>query len=272
VSAAGDAKNAAMTASGTPPTRPDAPERKSLRIHGTIARDLGTLIVSGHYKPGDILNGEIAASDRLHVSRTAYREALRILSAKGLVESRPKTGTRVSSREKWQMLDPDVLAWIFEFEPDDALLASLFELRKIVEPEAAALAAQRRTDVHLETMAEALEGMAKHTLASEEGRVADHKFHAALLDASANPFLVTLTSGVGAAVAWTTIFKQRLMPLRRDPVPDHRRVYEAVADRDAAAARRAMGDLVDMAFLDTTRSRPAPTPRPPDQSEDPEGA
>lgn len=247
-----------MTVKAKPLKNPDArARRKSLRIHGTIARDLGILIVSGRYKPGEILNGEIAASDRLHVSRTAYREALRILSAKGLVESRPKTGTRVSPRDKWQMLDPDVLGWIFEFEPDDELLASLFELRKIVEPEAAALAAERRTDEHLAIMADALDGMAEHTLAVEEGRIADQNFHAALLDASGNPFLVTLTSGVGAAVAWTTIFKQRTMPLSRDPVPDHRRVYEAVAAGDRDAAHKAMADLVDMAFLDTTRARPS---------------
>src|SRR5688500_12771828 len=117
--------------------------RKSLRLHGTIARDLGVLIVSGRYKPGDILNGEVAASDRLHVSRTAYREAVRILAAKGLVESRPKVGTKVSDQERWHLLDPDVLSWIFEFEPDETLLTSLFELRRIVEPQAAALAAIR---------------------------------------------------------------------------------------------------------------------------------
>jgi DNA-binding FadR family transcriptional regulator len=229
---------------------------KSLRIHGTIARDLGVLIVSGRYRPGEVLNGEVAASGRLQVSRTAYREALRILAAKGLVESRPKTGTRVSPRASWHLLDPDVLSWIFEFEPEDELLASLFELRKIVEPQAAALAAQRRTEDHVAQMARALEGMATHTLASEEGRVADQDFHAALLDASGNPFLVTLTTGVGAAVAWTTIFKQRNTPLRRDPLPDHQRVFDAVAAADPDAAHRAMAELVDMAFLDTTRSRP----------------
>lgn len=228
---------------------------KALRIHGTIARDLGINIVSGHYKPGEVLNGEIAASDRLHVSRTAYREALRMLAAKGLVESRPKTGTRVSPRDQWQMLDPDVLSWIFEFEPDDDLVASLFELRKIVEPEAAKLAAERRTEAHIAIMAEALEGMETHTLAVEEGRVADQNFHAALLDASGNPFLVTLTSGVGAAVAWTTIYKQRNSPLRRDPLPDHRRVFEAVAAGDPVAAHKAMSELVDMALLDTTGAR-----------------
>lgn len=229
--------------------------RTVLRIHGTIARDLGIHIVSGRYRPGEVLNGEIEASDRLSVSRTAYREALRMLSAKGLVESRPKTGTRVSPRAKWHLLDPDVLSWIFENEPAPELLASLFELRKIVEPEAARLAAERRTDTHVAAMAKALDGMAAHTLATEEGRRADQEFHAALLDASGNPFLVTLTSGVGAAVAWTTIFKQRNSPLRRDPVPDHQRVYDAIAAGDPEGAHAAMAHLVDMAFLDTTRSK-----------------
>lgn len=246
-----------MPAPATSTKAPQAREpSKSLRIHGTIARDLGVRIVSGRYKPGEVLNGEVAASGQLQVSRTAYREALRILAAKGLVESRPKTGTRVSPRSSWHLLDPDVLSWIFEFEPADDLLASLFELRKIVEPQAAALAATRRTEAHIAQMAHALEGMATHTLASDEGREADQDFHAALLDASGNPFLVTLTTGVGAAVAWTTIFKQRNTPLRRDPLPDHQRVYEAVAAGDPDAAHRAMADLVDMAFLDTTGSRP----------------
>ena len=229
--------------------------RKSLRLHGTIARDLGILIVSGRYRPGEVLSNEVVASDRLHVSRTAYREALRILAAKGLVESRPRAGTRVSERGKWHLLDPDVLSWIFEFEPDDELLASLFELRKIFEPEAAALAAQRRTQEQLDRMAQALEGMSEHTLAVEEGRIADQNFHAALLDATSNPFLTSLTTSVSAAVAWTTVFKQRNSPLRRDPVPDHRRVYDAIAAGDPDAAHQAMAELVDMAFLDTTRSR-----------------
>lgn len=226
--------------------------RKQLRLHGILARDLGMLIVSGRYKPGDVLDGEIEASDRLNVSRSAYREAVRILAAKGLVESRPKTGTRVSPREKWHLLDPDVLSWIFRHEPDEHLLRSLFELRKVVEPEAASLAAQRRTEAHVKTMETALAIMAEHSLATEVGRSADQDFHAALLDASGNPFLVTLTSSVSAAIAWTTIFKQRNRPLLRDPVPDHRRVLDAIAAGDPEAAHRAMAELIDMAFLDTT--------------------
>jgi DNA-binding FadR family transcriptional regulator len=229
--------------------------RRSLRLHGSIARDLGVLIVSGRYKPGELLNGEIAASDRLQVSRGAYREAVRILAAKGLVESRPKVGTRVSQPERWHLLDPDVLSWIFEFEPDEKLLKDLFELRKIVEPEAAALAAIRRTDEDVDAMARALDEMARHTLAVEAGRLADQEFHSALLRASGNAFVVSLTSGVAAAISWTTIFKQRENPLSRDPIPDHSSVYEAVKAADPEAAHAAMANLVDLAFLDTTNSR-----------------
>ncbi|UUL83738.1 FadR/GntR family transcriptional regulator [Sphingomonas qomolangmaensis] len=244
-----------MASNATTAPAPDLQaERKSLRIHGVIARDLGMSIVTGHYAPGEVLNGEVAASGDLQVSRTAYREALRILAAKGLVESRPKTGTRVSARAKWHLLDPDVLSWIFAVEPDDSLLESLFELRLIVEPQAAGLAAARRTDAHLAQMLAALEGMTEHTLASEAGQLADQHFHAALLDASGNPFLASLASGVGAAVTWTTVFKQRNEPLRRDPLPEHWRVYDAVLAGDADEARRVMAELVDMAFLDTTRA------------------
>jgi DNA-binding FadR family transcriptional regulator len=244
--------------SARPSPKSNARERRRLlRLHGSIARDLGVLIVSGRYKPGDLLNGEIAASDRLQVSRGAYREAVRILSAKGLVESRPKVGTRVSQPGRWHLLDPDVLSWIFEFEPDDKLLTDLFELRKIVEPEAAALAALRRTDEDVQEMARALDSMAKHTLAVESGRLADQEFHSALLRASDNAFIVSLTSGVSAAISWTTIFKQRDNPLSRDPMPDHMSVYEAVKAADPEAAHKAMENLVDLAFLDTTNSRRA---------------
>jgi DNA-binding FadR family transcriptional regulator len=233
----------------------DAVTGRRLRLHGVIARDIGVAIVSGKHKPGDLLDGEVAASDHLKVSRGAYREAVRILAAKGLIESRPKVGTRVSPPERWHMLDPDVLSWIFAFEPDPTLLANVFELRQIVEPQAAAMAAERRTDEDLQALASALRGMEEHTLAAEEGRQADQAFHSALLRASRNAFVISLTTGVCSAVTWTTIFKQRHSPLRRDPMPDHVAVYEAVAARDAPAARAAMAKLIELARLDTTSLR-----------------
>ena len=199
-----------------------------------------------------MLDNEVEASDRLKVSRTAYREAVRILAAKGLIEARPKLGTRVSEPRCWHLLDPDVISWIFTGTPDERLLRALFELRTIVEPAAAALAAAKRSPQQLQTLRRALDDMATSTLAAEEGRRADRNFHSILLEASGNPFLASLESGVAAAVNWTTVFKQRNRPLPRDPLPDHERVYEAVASGDAAAARAAMAELVHLALLDTT--------------------
>ncbi|EQD42394.1 GntR domain-containing protein, partial [mine drainage metagenome] len=134
-------------------------------------------------------------------------------------------------------------------------LTGLFELRTIVEPAAAALAAARRSREQLRAMRLALEAMSAESLAVEAGRQADRQFHSVLLEASGNPFLASLISGIAAAVTWTTIFKQRGAPLARNPLPDHRRVYEAVDRRDPAAARAAMTDLVRLALLDTTRAR-----------------
>jgi DNA-binding FadR family transcriptional regulator len=233
--------------------------RKSLRLHGTIARDLGMQIVSGKYRPGHILDGEIEASSRRKVSRTAYREAMRILSAKGLVHSKPRVGTRVSELEQWHLLDPDVLAWVFSGDPPDDVLHGLFELRTIVEPAAAALAAARRQQKHLDIMRRALENMAAHTLHVDAGRSADREFHAALLAATHNPFVVSLTNGVTAAVNALTEFKIRRASLKRDPVPDHWQVYEAIAAKDADGARSAMTELIRLAILDMpAKQRPKP--------------
>lgn len=226
-----------------------------MRIPGKIAADIGVRIVSGRLRPGGILEGEVAASGQRHVSRSAYREAVRILTAKGLVVSRPKIGTRVTEPGSWNLLDPDVLSWIFAQEPPRELLVNLFELRKLMEPQAAALAAGRRSLEQLNRMGQALEIMARETLHTDKGRLADRSFHAILLEATANPFLISLSSSVTAAVAWSTDFKQRTQRLRRDAVPDHIKVYEAIAARNPDAARAAMIELIELAFADAIQAR-----------------
>lgn len=233
--------------------------QRLLRVHGTIARELGMSIASGRLRPGHVLDGEVQASSQRKVSRTAYREAIRILSAKGLIHSRPRIGTRVSAISDWHLLDPDVLAWVFAGVPRPEVIHGLFELRTIVEPAAAALAATRRTQLQLTDMRRALDAMALHTLEKVEGRAADKEFHAALLAATANPFVISLTNGVTAAVNALTEFKQRLAKIERDPVPDHLRVYDAIAAKDEDAAREAMVRLIRLAILDMpAKQRPKP--------------
>ena len=224
--------------------------KPALRIHQTIARDLGMAILSGRHKPGEIFEGEIERAEALHVSRTAYREAVRILSAKGLLESRPKAGTRVTPRSRWNLLDPDMLAWMFAGEPDERFVRDLFELRGVIEPAAASFAARRRSQGHLDDMAEALDGMRRHGLATPEGRNADQRFHKTILSAADNEALGSLASSVGAAVSWTTTFKHRTRSLPRDPLPDHAAVYEAIRAQDAERAHSAMAELLRLALAD----------------------
>jgi DNA-binding FadR family transcriptional regulator len=227
------------------------PRGTGRRLHGAIAHKLGTAIVSGEYAPGDILTGEVAFSEALNVSRSAYREAMQVLAAKGMVESRPKAGTRVLPRERWNLLDPDVLAWAFAGEPDVDFVRSLFELRAVVEPAAAGFAAERRSRADLKAMKDALAAMRRHTLATDAGRSADRDFHNAVLRATGNDALMVLSASIGAAVNWTTQFKQRQRALPRNPIPDHVKVFDAIAAQDASAATEAMRVLVDLALDDT---------------------
>jgi DNA-binding FadR family transcriptional regulator len=145
-----------------------------------------------------------------------------------------------------------VLSWIFQIEPDYTLVYSLFEMRSMVEPEAAALAAERRNPGQVKVMAAALEVMSRYKTTTKEWRDADEQFHSTLLEASGNAFLASMTSSINAAVSWSTIFKQRHEPLKRDPVPDHRKVFKAIEAGNAAAARKAMAQLVNLALIDIT--------------------
>ena len=224
------------------------------RLRGAVANRLGVAILSGEFAPGDTLSGEIAFSEALNISRSAYREAIQVLTAKGLVESRPKAGTRVLPRQRWNLLDPDVLAWAFMGEPDEQLIRSLFELRLIMEPAAAGLAATRRDRDDLKAMKDALVGMRRHSLATDQGRLADRQFHDAILQATRNDALITLSASIGAAVSWTTQFKQRSRALPRNPIPDHAAVYDAIAAGDSDAASAAMRALVELALEDTRMS------------------
>ncbi len=221
------------------------------RLHGAVANLLGTAIVSGRIAVGEKLTGEVANAEALDVSRSAYREAVQVLAAKGLVASRPKDGTRVLPRHQWNLLDPMVLAWAFAEEPDVSFVRDLFELRAVVEPAVARMAAERRTAEHVATMRACLDTMQRETLANERGQAADKAFHATLIAATGNEAMMSLAASIGAAVAFTTIYKSRTAGISRDPVPDHRCVLDAVEAGDADGASRAMTELIDLAHRDT---------------------
>lgn len=228
----------------------DTDGASSERIHRAIARTLGTAIVAGKYQPGEKLGGEIERSESLHISRTAYREAIRILIAKGMIESKPKAGTRITPRKKWNLLDPEVLDWMFSSEPDRKFVEDLFELRNQIEPAAAALAAKRHTPEQLAAMDEALRDMREYGLATTAGQEADQIFHSILLEATDNEALSSLASSIGAAVRWTTRFKQERTANPRSSIDDHFALRDAIASRDPEAASAAMRELLHLALED----------------------
>jgi DNA-binding FadR family transcriptional regulator len=229
------------------------PESGSYYVHVQIADEIGAAIVCGERAVGSFLPKEKNARTELGISRTAYREAVRLLVAKGLVESRPKVGTHVTARRRWQVLDPDVLRWALHSGPSLTFIQELFELRGILEPHAAELAARRRSIEQLALMGHALEEMARFGLASAQGRAADQRFHEEILLATGNQTLIALSASICAAIHWTTVLKHRSTKAPRDAIPDHRKLYAAIVASDAERAAAAAKELIQMA-LDDTRS------------------
>ena len=225
--------------------------RSSRRLRGGLAQQFAVRILKGELPEGHFFPGEVELAAQMGISRSALREAFRILTAKGLVEGRPRAGTRVCPRKQWNLLDPDLLAWQFESRPSRKFLRDLFELRMIVEPGAAALAAARRSTAQVTAMQAALDAMDLHTLATEEGRHADQQFLLTMLEATGNEAILALASTIMSAVAWTTIFKQRKRKLPRDPVPDHLALLQAIRAGNPDLAREAMSELVRLALADT---------------------
>ena len=238
-----------------PPAR-SVPNTKSLRLHGTIARNIGVAILSGTYSADDHLSNEIASSKSLGVSRSAYREAIRILAAKGLVESKTRTGTRVCARANWHLLDTDILAWALETDPNSELLYYLLELRDIVDSSAAALAAERRSEVHLDTMRFAINIMRQYPLATEIGRGAERDFFLALHEATANPYVMSLAASISAAVDAASKAKQSKHAAAPDIGLGYMRVFQAIADKDPFMAKSMMSELVRLALRDNSLLHP----------------
>src|SRR5690606_21749087 len=160
-------------------------------LHSDVLWDLGYAIVSGRYAEGSILPSDGELLEQFGVSRTVLREALKTLAAKGLIEARARIGTRVLPRNRWNLFDADVLAWHFELGPEVSFLRSLAEVRIGIEIEAAALAAERRTDEQAAAMVEAVAEMEASTTPQDFARH-DLQFHRLVAEASGNPFMASI--------------------------------------------------------------------------------
>lgn len=188
------------TAEATRATRRlDAPRMSGPSVHMSLAEDIGLRIVRGDYPPGTILPNEAQWTEIFNVSRTAVREAIKILMAKGLLASRPKIGSWVKPKERWNLLDRDVLSW-YAHSPDRIqFLKTVQEFRHIIEPEATALAAIRRSEEQMAEITEALRDMGQATTLQARTQ-ADTRFHLAILRASGNDLLIPLGTLIESAL------------------------------------------------------------------------
>ena len=222
-------------------------------LHGQVAHEIGARIIRGELAPGETLPSEADLSVELSVSRTALREAIKLLSAKGLVESRPKTGTRIRPRTSWNMLDPDVLSWLVSDGAFEDYADDLFEMRRVVEPAAAAIAAQRGNKEAIADIENAYADMVAAGEDIEAGVEPDLRFHKGILAATGNEFIAPLGALIDTALATSFRISSSRPGAKINSLPRHEAVLTAIAAGDADGARKSMEILLSDAMEDFHR-------------------
>ena len=218
-------------------------------LHSQVLWQLGVAIVGGDYPEGSILPPDTDLLQRFAVSRTVLREALKTLSAKGMIEARARIGTRVLPRARWNLFDADVLAWHFETGPNVDFLKSLSEIRIGIELESAALAAARRTAEQADSLLDCASRMGQAETAEQFARI-DLEFHRSVAEASGNPFMASISALVELALTAAFTISS---PVEDDAamvatVAAHGRIARAIAAGDADEAREAMRAVISEGF------------------------
>lgn len=212
------------------------PEGKSM--HPQIVRDLGMRIVGGEFAPGSRLPGEAVLLSTYQVGRSVLREAVRVLTAKGLVVSRQRAGVIVRPRSDWHLLDPDVLYWLIQSQPTGDFVASLMTVRRIFEPAAAALAARVASEEQRKGIAEAYAGM-EAARTPEELLEPDLAFHRRIAEATGNDLLAYIGNMLSLALRESIQLTSKLPNTHALSLPRHKAILTAILHRDALAARQA---------------------------------
>ncbi|HEY7179659.1 MAG TPA: FadR/GntR family transcriptional regulator [Gaiella sp.] len=222
-------------------------------LHGEVVHTIGLQIVSGELRPGDPLPPEDELTADISVSRTVLREAVRVLAAKGLVQARPKTGTRVRERSEWNILDPDVLSWRTEALHDQKLYEETTEVRLAIEPLAARLAATRASDDEVAAITEAYAGMESGVGERDAYLAADLEFHSRILGSCHNELLEHLGRVLRAVLRATFMLTTSPSRSRRRALPLHRAILDGIVAGDEDAAENAAKILIADTAADIRR-------------------
>ncbi|MBB1364039.1 MULTISPECIES: FadR/GntR family transcriptional regulator [unclassified Shewanella] len=213
-----------------------------------LTHDLGIAIVKGVYPVGEGLPSEADLCIEYDVSRSSTREAVKMLSAKGLISSRPKQGIRVLPESNWNMFDTDVLKWILSSKPSLSLLKEFTQVRVALEPQAAALAAMNASDEQLASIEKALERMVEAEQGLDDPLEADIAFHTSILIASGNRFFVQLTEFIGTALRVSIRYTNKIKGVPGADVKKHAEIFNAIKARNPELSKAAVSMILDEAL------------------------
>jgi DNA-binding FadR family transcriptional regulator len=233
------------------------------RKHRDVMRILIADIVSGVRPAGDMLPREVDLAAEFDVSRGVARETIRAMEERGLIAVKHGKGATVNEPEDWDVFDPDVLAATLDSERGSEVLAEYLECRRILEVEAAGMAAQRATKRDIDHLTKALRRM-EETAARPESQAAEERFHEAdiafhqtLIGATGNRALGGLVERIHSALLLARFPLARPQYRQERALPEHRRILAAVTAKDPDEARAAMSDHLDTIarYLDEHRGR-----------------
>lgn len=220
------------------------------RLYEEVVEEIGLRIVGGIYAVDEVLPIEEDLVEEFGVSRTVIREAVKVLTEKGLLRPRARLGTVVLPRKQWNLLDTDVLNWELIAGRKVELLRKVTEARRIIEPEAAALAAQRATDQEIQAIAEAYHRMELNVDDAKTYIEADMVFHSAILAACHNEVLEQMANMMRRALVASREVTTQIPGSSVGALPLHLKVLEAIQQRNAETAYAAMQYLIDQARAD----------------------
>ncbi len=219
-------------------------------VHGNTVDHLGAAIVSGRYAAGAAMPPEPRLCEELGVSRTVIRESVKSLVAKGLVSTGPRVGTRVLSEDNWNWFDADVILWKSRSGITREFLRDLRDLRRVLEPAAVRMAAERATAAELAEIEAAFAAMRRALDEGGDSVACDLRFHQGLLRASHNRMIVQMNNVLGALLRTSFEISTSRKDGARASLPLHRAVLNAVIARNPAKAERATLALIDSADRD----------------------
>lgn len=221
-------------------------------LHSSVTRELALQVIRADRERQPILfPNEAGLCRQLGVSRSILREAVKVLEDKGMVDVRPRAGTRSRPRAEWNLLDPDILSWQTELEPDAHLLRDLCEVRLAIEPIASGFAALRATAEETDEIRRCLERREERlgTMPAEEAADLDLEYQTAVVAASHNTLFQRLNGIIRGPFRAALSCTVRLPASVTLELEGHRRLYQGIRDRDPLAARTASEEIVGLAML-----------------------